>query len=130
MQVPDSHEVIELSARRERCAPGVQPGASKDGADCLLHRSVGTLAAGEYSDLAAYIASGVTATVYSMEVTMAGVQALSGLLAVAASIWLLRGVLHGYTDHEHLDIFHLLVAVGSAAVGLFLLWRALSNRRG
>jgi len=59
---------------------------------------------------------------------MRGGQALAGLLAVLASIWLLRVVLHTYTDHEHVDFFHLFVALGSAAVGFFFLRRALSRR--
>jgi hypothetical protein len=59
---------------------------------------------------------------------MRGLQVLGGVLALVASILLVRIVLHGYTDHGHLDVFHLLVAIGSALVGLFFVWRAFPSR--
>lgn len=53
---------------------------------------------------------------------------LGATLAVVASILVLRIVIHGYTDHGHLDVFHLIVAVIAAAAGVLLLLRGL--RRG
>lgn len=61
---------------------------------------------------------------------MRGVQAVSGALAIVVSVWLFRIVLHSYTDHNHVDVFHLVVALGAAVAGLFLLWRAVAGRKG
>lgn len=49
-------------------------------------------------------------------------------LAFVASIFLMRIVLHEYTGHGHLDVFHLLVALGAGGLGIALALRAL--RRG
>lgn len=54
--------------------------------------------------------------------------AVGALLALVASVLLLRIVLHGYTDHGHLDVFHLLVGIGSAVAGLLLARRSLPRR--
>lgn len=59
---------------------------------------------------------------------MRGLQSLGGVLAVIASIWLLRIVLHAYTDHGHVDVFHLVVGIGSAVVGVILVRRSLVRR--
>jgi hypothetical protein len=58
------------------------------------------------------------------EAILRGLQAIAGSLAVLASIWLLRIVYHAYTEHAHLDVFHLGIGLGSAAVGLLLVRRA------
>lgn len=42
-------------------------------------------------------------------------------LAFLVSIFLIRIVLHGYTGHGHLDLFHLIIAIGSAIVGVLFL---------
>lgn len=55
---------------------------------------------------------------------MRKLQALGGLLAAVAGVLLLRVVLHGYTDHGHVDVFHLLVAAGAVVGGSLLVWRA------
>lgn len=60
---------------------------------------------------------------------MRGLQAFAGLAAIVASVWLLRVVYHAWTDHAHLDVFHLFVGVGSAAVGLIILQRAIADRK-
>ena len=59
---------------------------------------------------------------------MRALQAVGAVLALLATIWLLRIVVHGFTDHGHLDVFHLAVAIGSALVGLLFLRRAFLNR--
>jgi hypothetical protein len=59
---------------------------------------------------------------------MRGVQLLGALLAIVASVLLLRIVLHGYTDHGHLDVFHLFVAMGAACAGVLLVRRAFLTR--
>lgn len=60
---------------------------------------------------------------------MRPVLAAGAALAIAASIFLLRIVLHAYTDHGHLDVFHLIVAIGSASIGVLLLLRVFRRRR-
>ncbi|HEX2168028.1 MAG TPA: hypothetical protein VHG09_12415 [Longimicrobiales bacterium] len=49
-------------------------------------------------------------------------------LTIVASIFLLRIVVHGYTDHGHLDVFHLIIAVAAASIGVLLLLRAFRRR--
>lgn len=44
-------------------------------------------------------------------------------LTFVGSIFLMRIVLHGFTDHGHVDVFHLIVAIGAAFVGVLLLLR-------
>lgn len=44
-------------------------------------------------------------------------------LTMLASIFLLRIVIHSYTDHGHMDVFHLIVAIAAASVGVILLLR-------
>lgn len=60
---------------------------------------------------------------------MRGAQALVGVLAVVASLWLLRVVVHAYTDHAHLDVFHLVVGLTAAAAGGLILRRSLRAGR-
>jgi hypothetical protein len=50
--------------------------------------------------------------------------------ALVASVFLFRIVLHGYTDHGHLDVFHLVVALTTAVGGLLMLIRATATWRG
>lgn len=54
--------------------------------------------------------------------------AAGAVLTFATSIFLLRIVHHGYTDHGHLDVFHLIVAIGSASIGAVLLLRVFRRR--
>jgi hypothetical protein len=53
---------------------------------------------------------------------------VGALLAFSASIFVLRIVLHGYTHHDNLDVFHLIVGVASALLALGFTWRALPHR--
>ena len=59
---------------------------------------------------------------------MKAIPALGAVLALVATVFVLRIVLHGYTDHGHLDVFHLVVGLASAALALVLSWRALAPR--
>ncbi|MCA1788779.1 MAG: hypothetical protein LC667_02665 [Thioalkalivibrio sp.] len=59
---------------------------------------------------------------------MKAIPALGAVLALAATVFALRIVLHGYTGHGHLDVFHLVVGLGSAALALVFAWRALAHR--
>ena len=58
---------------------------------------------------------------------MKALPAVGAVLAFFASVFVLRIVLHGFTDHGHLDVFHLLVGIGSVLVGFLLVRRALSR---
>ena len=49
-------------------------------------------------------------------------------LAFVASIFIMRIVVHGYTDHGHLDVFHLVVGIGLAMGGTLLLFRTFRGR--
>jgi hypothetical protein len=60
---------------------------------------------------------------------MKWVQLVLAVLALVGSIMLIRIVVHGLSDHGHLDVFHLLVALGGGVGGLMLIRRALSPRR-
>ena len=55
---------------------------------------------------------------------MRAIQFLGALAALVVSVYVSRIVLHGLTDHGHLDVFHLVVASTLAAGGLLLLHRA------
>ena len=59
---------------------------------------------------------------------MKALPTIGALLAVVASVLLLRIVIHGYTGHGHLDVFHLAVAIASALAGLLLARRAFLSR--
>jgi hypothetical protein len=48
---------------------------------------------------------------------------LGAALTFVASVFLMRIVLHGYTQHGHLDVFHLVVAIAAAFAGVLLLLR-------
>lgn len=52
------------------------------------------------------------------------------VLALVASVLLLRLVLHLYNDHGHLDVFHLLMATVAAGAGLLMLRRSFSRAGG
>ena len=52
----------------------------------------------------------------------------SAVLAFVTSFVLVRPVLHAYTDHGHLDVFHLIVATVAAMGGVLLLYRGLRRR--
>ena len=54
---------------------------------------------------------------------------LGAVAAFFAAIFVTRIVLHGFTDHGHLDTFHLVVAVVSASLALLLLRRAFLVQR-
>ena len=54
---------------------------------------------------------------------------LCAVAAIIASVLLSRIVLHGYTDHGHLDTFHLFVAIVSAMGGMVLMRRAATGSR-
>lgn len=54
---------------------------------------------------------------------------LAGVAAVAVSVLVARIVLHGFTDHGRLEVFHLVVAIAAAVLGLAVLYRALLTRR-
>lgn len=59
--------------------------------------------------------------------------ALGAIATLLATVYIARIVLHGFTDHEHLDIFHLVVtAIGlafTAALARRALYRSLGFRR-
>ncbi|MQA91828.1 MAG: hypothetical protein GEU90_16665 [Gemmatimonas sp.] len=55
-------------------------------------------------------------------------QLFGATVGFIASIFLLRVVLHGYTEHAHLDLFHLTVGTASGFIALIFLRRALSSR--
>ena len=59
---------------------------------------------------------------------MRGVQLVGAVVALVASVFVLRIVVHLYADHGHLDVFHLFVAMASACVGVFLIRRAFLTR--
>ena len=60
---------------------------------------------------------------------MRGLLALAAAAAFVGSILLMRIVVHGYTDHGHLDLFHLVVAVVAGVAGMFLLARVFAAPR-
>jgi hypothetical protein len=49
-------------------------------------------------------------------------------LTFVASFFVMRIVIHSYTDHGHLDLFHLIVGIVSALIGVFLFLRVLRMR--
>lgn len=53
--------------------------------------------------------------------------AVGATLALVCSILVSRIVFHSYTDHDHLDVFHLVIAIGSGIVALLLARRALTR---
>lgn len=59
---------------------------------------------------------------------MRALKILGAVAALVASAWLFRIVLHGYTHHGLLDVFHGAVATTSAFGGVFLLRHAFSRR--
>src|SRR5687768_4419755 len=54
---------------------------------------------------------------------------ISGIVAIIAGILLARIVVHGYTDHGHLDVFHLGVALVAGLGGALLLQRGVTAGR-
>jgi hypothetical protein len=61
---------------------------------------------------------------------MKAVPTVGATLALVASIFVLRIVLHGYTHHGYLDVFHLVVGVASVMLAFGFAWRALPQRNG
>ena len=59
---------------------------------------------------------------------MKALPAVGAVLALVVSVFLLRIVVHGYTHHDHLDVFHLVVGIGSAVAGLLLMRRSRFHR--
>lgn len=59
---------------------------------------------------------------------MKALPAIGALLVLVVSILLLRIVLHSYTDHGHLDVFHLVVGFGLAVASLLLVRHSLLRR--
>lgn len=60
---------------------------------------------------------------------MRGLLSLAATAAFVGSILLMRIVVHGYADHGHLDLFHLVVAIAAGVAGMFFLARVFANRR-
>ena len=60
---------------------------------------------------------------------MRGLLSLAAAVAFVGSILLMRVVVHGYSDHGHLDLFHLGVAIAAGAAGIFFLARVFAERR-
>lgn len=56
---------------------------------------------------------------------MRAVEFLGAMAALIVSVFVGRIVLHGLTDHGHLDVFHLVVAAAAAIAGFLLLYRAI-----
>ncbi len=56
------------------------------------------------------------------------IPAVGAVILLAGSIFALNIVFHLYTDHEHLDVFHLIVGTLSAVLALLLMRRALPTR--
>jgi hypothetical protein len=52
------------------------------------------------------------------------IQLVGAVVALIVSVYVSRIVFHGLTDHDHLDVFHLVVAVILAGGALLLLYRA------
>jgi hypothetical protein len=59
---------------------------------------------------------------------MKGILLAGAALALLASVYVMRIVVHGYTHHGNLDVFHLFVAIVSTSAGLFFLRRAFRRR--
>lgn len=59
---------------------------------------------------------------------MKGLQSIGAALAFIVSFLLMRIVVHGYAHHDQLDVFHLIVAIGSTVAGLLLLRRIYLSR--
>ena len=59
---------------------------------------------------------------------MRGLLSLAAAVAFVGSILLMRIVVHGYTEHGHLDLFHLAVAIGAGVAGMFLIARVFAAR--
>ena len=59
---------------------------------------------------------------------MKGLLLVGAVICLVASIFVLRIVLHAYTDHDHIDVFHLAVGIAAAVAGLLLLRRAYPSR--
>jgi hypothetical protein len=55
-------------------------------------------------------------------------QAFGAALAVLVSLFIFRLTFHLYTDHETLDVFHLLVAAAAGMIGLLLIVRLMPRR--
>ena len=55
---------------------------------------------------------------------MRAIQSIGAVVALLASVFVARIVTHGVTDHGELDVFHTVVAVLLALVGLLLGIRA------
>lgn len=58
-------------------------------------------------------------------------KALGGLVAVgaiAAAVFLMRIVLHGYTHHQYFDGFHFGVALAAVSIGLLVMRQTVRRR--
>ena len=55
---------------------------------------------------------------------MRTIQLLGALAALIVTVFVARIVLHGLSDHGHLDVFHLVVAALTALGAFLLLYRA------
>jgi hypothetical protein len=59
---------------------------------------------------------------------MKAILAAGAVLALIASLFVLRIVLHGYTHHSRIDYFHLAVGVVSAGLATVFALRAMPRR--
>jgi hypothetical protein len=59
---------------------------------------------------------------------MRALQLLGAALALIASVFILRIVVHLYADHGQLDVFHLFAALAAACLGVLLIRRAFMAR--
>lgn len=60
---------------------------------------------------------------------MRGLLSLAAVIAFVGSILVLKIVMHGYSDHGRLDLFHLAVGIVVGVAGMFLLGRVFAARR-
>jgi hypothetical protein len=61
----------------------------------------------------------------AVEAEMKALLLTGSMLALVGAVLLLRIVYHGYADHAHLDLFHLVVGLVVATAGALMLHRAL-----
>ncbi len=50
--------------------------------------------------------------------------AVGAVLTLAAGAFALQLAYHGYTDHDYVDVLHLVVGALAVAISIFLLWRS------
>jgi hypothetical protein len=60
---------------------------------------------------------------------MRGLLSLAAAVAFVGSILVMRTVVHGYSDHGHLDLFHLAIGIAAGVAGMFFLGRVFAARR-